>query len=101
MEKVQFKDWMSLHQGQLRLQNQKYYRINGGSVQNKGVMPHIVLPTTWDIESVGESSYPTSLPWDTIKPFKYKPLKSIFQKLIQYIKIIKSEKTLNPTFSFY
>ena len=37
------------------------------STQNKGVKPDIELPVTWDIESVGESSFPTALAWDVIK----------------------------------
>ena len=38
------------------------------STQNKGVVPDIELPSTWDINKVGESSYPTALSWDVIRP---------------------------------
>ena len=41
-------------------------------MQNKGIHPDIVLPSTWDIEEVGESSYESALPWDEIKPIRYR-----------------------------
>ena len=41
-------------------------------MQSKGILPDILLPTTWDIEQIGESSYDTALPWDEIKPVLYK-----------------------------
>ena len=41
-------------------------------MQNKGIHPDITLPSTWDIEEIGESSYNTALPWDEIKPVRFK-----------------------------
>ena len=58
--------------GQIKITESKYYRIDGSSTQNKGVIPDIELLSTWDIESVGESSYPTALEWDTIRPYRHK-----------------------------
>ena len=89
-----------LTSGSLKVTESKYYRINGGSVQNKGVMPHIVLPTTWDIESVGESSYPTSLPWDTIKPFKYKPSEINLSQIESINKKYKIRENSEPNLQF-
>ena len=89
-----------LTSGSIKVTESKYYRINGGSVQNKGVMPHIVLPTTWDIESVGESSYPTSLPWDTIKPFKYKPFEINLSKINSIYKNYKIRENSEPNLQF-
>jgi len=89
-----------LTSGSLKVTESKYYRINGGSVQNKGVMPHVVLPTTWDIESVGESSYPTSLPWDTIKPFKYKPFEINLSQIESINKKYKIRETSEPNLQF-
>lgn len=63
-------------------------------------MPHIVLPTTWDIESVGESSYPTSLPWDTIKPFKYKPFEINLSKIDSIYKNYKIRENSEPNLQF-
>jgi carboxyl-terminal processing protease len=41
-------------------------------MQIKGIHPYIKLPSTWDIEEIGESSYDTALPWDEIKPVRFK-----------------------------
>jgi carboxyl-terminal processing protease len=41
------------------------------STQNKGIVPDIELPSTWDITTIGESSYPTALSWDVIKPIRH------------------------------
>ena len=62
----------NLTEGQLKVTESKYYRINGMSTQNRGVIPDIELPATWDIDSVGESSYPTALEWDQIRPYRHR-----------------------------
>ena len=71
----------SLSEGQIKITESKYYRINGMSTQNRGVVPDIELPVTWDIETVGESSYPTAMKWDVIRPYRHKKFK-IDPKLI-------------------
>ena len=65
----------NLSEGQIKITESKYYRINGMSTQNKGVVPDIELPSTWDINTVGESSYPTALSWDAIRPYRHKKFK--------------------------
>jgi carboxyl-terminal processing protease len=65
----------SVSKGQIKITESKYYRVDGSSTQNKGVIPDIELLSTWDIESVGESSYPTAMKWDTVKPYRYKKFK--------------------------
>ena len=65
----------NLSEGQIKITESKYYRVNGMSTQNKGVIPDIQLPSTWDIESVGESSYPTALEWDVIRPYRHNKFK--------------------------
>ncbi|MGB5542351.1 MAG: carboxy terminal-processing peptidase [Gammaproteobacteria bacterium] len=57
--------------GQLTLTIGKYYRVTGGSTQHRGVLPDIELPSAVDLETVGESSRPSALPWDQIKPTDY------------------------------
>jgi len=52
--------------GQLTLTIGKYYRVTGGSTQHRGVMPDIQLPSPIDVETVGESTRDTALPWDQI-----------------------------------
>jgi carboxyl-terminal processing protease len=61
----------TISKGQVKITESKYYRVDGSSTQNKGVIPDIELLSTWDIESVGESSYPTAMEWDTVRPYKH------------------------------
>jgi carboxyl-terminal processing protease len=57
----------NLNLGQVKLTIAKYYRVNGGSTQNLGVIPDISFPTMIDPHDFGESAEPTALPWDEIK----------------------------------
>lgn len=49
----------------------KFYRINGGSTQHKGVIPDITFPSAVDHEDTGESLEKNALPWDNIRSAKY------------------------------
>tara|TARA_B100001287_G_scaffold86010_1_gene71863 strand:+ start:2310 stop:4427 length:2118 start_codon:yes stop_codon:yes gene_type:complete len=60
-----------LSSGQIKITESKFYRITGAGMQSKGIHPDIILPSTWDIEEIGESSYNTALPWDEIKPIRF------------------------------
>ena len=58
--------------GELKITIRKFYRINGGSTQFKGVIPDIILPDTWNYSTlIGESSLDNPLPWDTINPVRH------------------------------
>ena len=61
----------NLSSGQIKITESKFYRITGAGMQSKGIHPDIILPSTWDIEEIGESSYDTALPWDEIKPVRF------------------------------
>ncbi|MFL2699712.1 MAG: carboxy terminal-processing peptidase [Gammaproteobacteria bacterium] len=65
----------SLTSGQIKITESKFYRVTGESTQNRGVIPDIQLPSSWDIESTGESSLHLSLPWDTIPAVRYRAFK--------------------------
>jgi carboxyl-terminal processing protease len=58
--------------GQLTLTIGKYYRVTGGSTQNKGVVPDIALPSGVDPDEVGENSREGALPWDQIEATRYR-----------------------------
>ncbi|ELS8946685.1 carboxy terminal-processing peptidase [Vibrio fluvialis] len=60
---------------------QKFYRIDGGSTQNKGVIPDIAFPTAVDAVETGESMESNALPWDSIDKAKYEKLHD-FHKMI-------------------
>ena len=63
----------SLALGSATLTQRKFYRITGGSTQNKGVVPDIELVNIYDDATFGERAQKKALPWDTIKTAPYKP----------------------------
>lgn len=69
--------------GQLKLTMAKFYRVNGGSTQNIGVSPDLKMPSIYDEKTIGESAYPSALPWDQIPPVAYSPSNKIDKNLIE------------------
>lgn len=57
--------------GKLKTTIAQFFRISGGSNQNKGVIPDIIFPTAINIEDHGERSLENALPWDQVKPARY------------------------------
>jgi len=53
--------------GALKVTIQKFYRIDGGSTQYKGVEPDIIAPSMLDYLETGEKYMDNSLPWDTVQ----------------------------------
>lgn len=83
--------------GSVKLTLQKFYRINGGSTQLKGVSSDIVLPDVLEYSKVREKDNPDALPWDEIQKADYSPWKYAYD-----LNVIKkeSEERLknNPSF---
>ena len=59
--------------GSATLTQRKFYRVTGGSTQNKGVVPDVELVNIYDDATFGERAQKNALPWDTIKTAPYKP----------------------------
>jgi len=57
--------------GALKATIQKFYRVNGGSTQYRGVEPDIVLPSLFQHLKSGEQYLDYSLPWDQDAPAQY------------------------------
>ena len=57
--------------GSIKLTMQKFYRIDGGSTQLKGVTPDINLVDRYQHIDIGEREYPTAMPWSEIAPLEY------------------------------
>ncbi len=64
--------------GTVKLTLQKFYRINGGSTQLKGVTPDIVIPDQLEYLKYREKDNPDALPWDEIKKADYVSAKSYY-----------------------
>ncbi len=95
--------------GALTITIQKFYRVNGESIQLRGVKPDIVLPDPNDFLDIGEEHLDNSLTWDSVLPARYEkwqsqplPSKELaersrlrvqknpgFQELEQYIEKVK------------
>jgi carboxyl-terminal processing protease len=84
--------------GTIKLTLQKFYRINGGSTQLKGVTPHIVLPDQYETLKYREKDNPDALPWDEIQKAFY--AKQVPSYDLEYIKRKSIERiTAHPTFN--
>lgn len=59
--------------GALKLTLQKFYRVNGGTTQLKGVVPDIVLYDRLETLKFREKDNPAALPWDEIGKADFKP----------------------------
>nr|WP_265474984.1 carboxy terminal-processing peptidase [Mergibacter septicus] len=63
--------------GFLQYTIQKFYRIDGGSTQLKGVKPDILFPEIIDETEYGESKEDNALPWDKIPKANYKATNNV------------------------
>lgn len=57
--------------GEVKLTVQKFFRVNGGSTQLKGVTPDIVLPDTWLYVETGEKEEDFPMEWTQIDPVPF------------------------------
>ncbi|MDD3771036.1 MAG: carboxy terminal-processing peptidase [Weeksellaceae bacterium] len=80
--------------GVLKLTIQKFYRINGGSTQLRGVTPDITMTDLLTYANISESSSEDALPWDQIKATKFDPWETTYD--LEKIKA-KSEARLNKS----
>ncbi len=58
--------------GNVKMTTQKFYRINGGSTQLRGVVPDIILPDIYHYIETGEKEYDNALEWSEIDAVPYK-----------------------------
>lgn len=57
--------------GTIKITLQKFYRINGGSTQLRGVSSDINLPDLFEYSKLREKDNPDALPWDEIPKADY------------------------------
>ena len=57
--------------GEIKLTTQKFYRVDGGSTQLKGVEPDIVLPDNFFYIKTGEKDRENAMAWTEIDPVDY------------------------------
>ena len=83
--------------GTVKLTLQKFYRINGGSTQLKGVNSDIVLPDNMEYLKVREKDSEDALPWDEISKAGYNNWKPGYD--LEVIKQLSKQRLEgDPTF---
>jgi carboxyl-terminal processing protease len=86
--------------GQLTLTIGKYYRVTGGSTQNRGVIPDIELPSMLDKSQIGENTKPRALPWDQIKATRFSPDGDLQQQVSLLNRDQIQRSSTDPDFQF-
>ena len=86
--------------GSIQFTIAKFYRINGGSTQHRGVLPDIEFPTAIDPDDWGESKEKNALPWDQIPKARYNKLNDL-SKDIAYLSTLHTTRIVdNPEFNY-
>ncbi len=85
--------------GAVKLTTQKFYRINGGATQLKGVIPDIILPDAYKYLDIGEKEYEYSMKWDEIQPLEYQTWVSTGAYLKRAADRSNKRIAENPTFN--
>ena len=87
--------------GDLKVTIQKFFRINGGSTQLKGVTPDIILPDSYMEIPVGERDNEHPMAWTQINPVKYTQGVVDLKKMPQIIANSQKRVEKNPVFAAY
>jgi carboxyl-terminal processing protease len=86
--------------GQLTLTIGKYYRVTGGSTQNRGVIPDIELPSLIDTQIIGENTKPRALPWDQIDATRFRAQDKMDQQVSLLNRDQIQRSSSDPDFQF-
>ncbi len=82
--------------GSVKITQQKFYRINGGATQLKGVSPDVMLPDPYAFIDLGEKEMDNPMAWDEISKATYTEFKTI-----NYPTVIKnSEQRIKKSTQF-
>ncbi len=84
--------------GNIKLTIQKFYRVNGGSTQLKGVVPDIVLPDRYHYIEVGEKDHEYPMDWNKIDKVDYSQAVTSLDGLDQWKSASEKRVNNNPTF---
>ena len=87
--------------GSLNITIAKFYRINGGSTQIKGVEPDIVFESITDHMELGEERLDFVLPWDEIPPARYNLFTEVKAVLPKLKAASEKRRAESPLFQLY
>ncbi|WP_301922800.1 carboxy terminal-processing peptidase [Ferruginibacter sp.] len=83
--------------GTVKLTLQKFYRINGGATQLKGVTPDVVIPDRYEFFKSREKDNDAALSWDEIGKAEYHPWVSTYSTNA-VINAANQQVNTSPTF---
>jgi len=88
--------------GQLKITTAQFFRIDGNSMQHRGIVPDIVLPTTVDSEIQGERGLDHALPWAKIAAAKFQHFSdaSVVNELLPVQTAHKTRLAVHPSLLF-
>ena len=81
--------------GALKITIQQFYRPDGDSTQNRGVVSDIELPSLTTHLDVGESDLDYALKFDHIKPANYTPTNMVDPSLVDELKKNSAQRVQN------
>lgn len=85
--------------GDIKITLQKFYRINGGSTQLRGVTPDIILPDNMQFIDVGEKELKYPMDWSEISPVSYEQKIVSLQNLSEIRRKSEARVKTSPQFS--
>ncbi|MCT4702295.1 carboxy terminal-processing peptidase [Enterobacteriaceae bacterium H20N1] len=91
-------EWPAL--GSVQYTIQKFYRINGGSTQRKGVTPDITMPTGSQETETGEKFEDNALPWDSINAATYVKTGDLTSFEPELLKLHQDRIVKDPEFQY-
>lgn len=86
--------------GQLKMTMGQFFRINGGSTQNRGVIPDIIFPAAPGFEKYGEATYENALPWNSISSSNYTVFDDLSDEISQLKQRYEARSEVNFEFDF-
>ena len=86
--------------GSLKITIQKFYRVSGGSTQNRGVIPDIRMPSLADSMDVTETSLKNALPYDEAEPVPFERLDTVTPVLPGLAKSSQERMAASPEFAY-
>ena len=91
---------LSLNHGQLKVTEAMFYRINGESVQRRGVIPDISYPSRYNLEMVGEETLDDSLPYTEVPSTIYRPYGNVGELIPELMSRHNKRVATDPEYQF-
>ncbi len=78
--------------GALKVTRQQFYRPNGASTQNRGVLSDIVLPSFTNLTDFGEATLDFALPFDRVPAAEFKPYDLLNSETVDKLQTLSEER---------